>query len=141
MLEYIFAVFIYHIHIHLFMLRMKDRLSSFLTERQVIEFLTEYPEYAKTFQRAIMQEEFNQNNPNYYGWEWSDVGTMGSKLVRLVTNDMAIINFKSNRTTLYLLSNRQVIKEGLEKFQSRPIEIKFDVGEILKEAKKKVKAR
>ena len=123
------------------MLRMIDRLSSFMTEDQVITFLEAYPEYVKTFERAISQEEFNQSNSNYYGWEWHDVGTAGSKLVRLVTNDMAVVNFKSNRATIYLLANRKVIKQGLRQFQSlqfsKPLK-KIDVGEILEDAKKKL---
>jgi hypothetical protein len=103
------------------MLSINNRLASFMTEEQVLTFLRSYPEYAKTLDRAIWAEELHKNDSNYFGWEWSDVGTMGSKLVRLVTNDIATINFKSNKRTIYLLSNRDVTKEALEKFRSEQL--------------------
>ncbi|MGI0016442.1 MAG: hypothetical protein ACREBU_23725 [Nitrososphaera sp.] len=107
-------------------------------EDDVTKFLQSHPEYVKTLERAIWQEELNQSNQNYYGWEWHDVGTMGSKLVRLVTNDLAEINFKSNRTTLYFLANREVTKKAVEKFKAKQMELQFkiDVNDILGQVKK-----
>jgi len=123
------------------MLNITSRTPRLIFEEDVTRFLLTHPEYVKTLERAVWQEELNQSNQNYYGWEWHDVGTMGSKLVRLVTNDIAEINFKSNRTTLYFLANREVIRKAVEKFKAkqRELQFKIDINDIVDQAKKGIK--
>jgi hypothetical protein len=132
-------VFIYHIYIPLFMLPMASQLPRLLPESQVIEFLRQYPEYEKTLTKAMWAEEFNKSNPNYYGWQWSDVATSGAKLVRLVTNEIVIINFKSNRNTIYLLANREITKTALGKFRAEQLtkNLSVDLSKIFKAEGKK----
>lgn len=92
----------------------------------VAKFLVEHPEYEKTLEKAISHETIQAPlNKHYLGWAWYDVGTMGAKIVRLVTNDIARINFKSNSQTYYLLNNKEEVREGLRKFQLGKIRIDF----------------
>jgi hypothetical protein len=62
---------------------------------------------------AIGHEEQNANNQNYLGWEWFDVETHPAKLIRLVTEGIVRVNFKSNSSTCYLLKERQAVKTAL----------------------------
>lgn len=76
-------------------------------------FLKEHPEYLKTLEKAVEQEEQNASNKSYLGWEWFDVETLGAKLMRLVTSGIVKVNFKSRSTTCYLLKDRDAVKKAL----------------------------
>jgi hypothetical protein len=79
-------------------------------------FLTQRPEYVKTFKKAIEHERANSNNPNYLGWEWYDVETLGAKLQRLVVNGFVKVNFHSRSSTCYRVNNLNEVLDALESF-------------------------
>lgn len=87
-----------------------------VTTEEVKAFLTQHPEYVKTFIRAIEQETANANNPNYLGWEWYNVETLGAKLQRLVVNGFIRVNFHSRSSTCYRLNNMNEIVNALQGF-------------------------
>jgi len=80
---------------------------------EIVAFLKEHPEYLKTLEKAVEQEEQNASNKSYLGWEWFDVETLGAKLMRLVTSGIVKVNFKSRSTTCYLLKDRDAVKKAL----------------------------
>jgi len=81
-------------------------------------FLALYPEHVKTFKKAIEHEKANSKNPNYLGWQWYDVETLGAKLQRLVVNGFIKINFRSRSSTCYRLNDnaKEQIADALESF-------------------------
>jgi len=81
---------------------------------EVVAFLREHPEYIKTLEKAVEQEEQNASNKGYLGWEWYNVETLGAKLMRLVTSGIVRVNFKSRSTTCYLLKDRDAVKKVLK---------------------------
>lgn len=78
--------------------------------------LEKKPEYEKTLKLAIEKEEENLTRDTYLGWEWYDVETHPAKLIKLVTEGIAKVNFKSNSSTCYLLKDREIVKQVLPKF-------------------------
>ena len=89
-----------------------------VTIEEAKAFLNQHPEYVKTFKKAIEHEKANSNNPNYLGWEWYDVETLGAKLQRLVVNGLIRVNFHSRSSTCYRMNNREEIADALENFLS-----------------------
>jgi len=89
-----------------------------ISVEDVKAFLKQYPEYVKTFKKAIEHEKANSKNPNYLGWEWYDVETLGAKLQRLVVNGFVRINFHSRSSTCYRLKDevKEQIADALESF-------------------------
>ena len=84
---------------------------------ELIELLIEDQEYHNILQRAVEHEEKNSANPHYLGWEWSDVRAYPAKLVKLVVKGFAKINFKSNKSTCYLLTDRTATKNALKQIK------------------------
>jgi hypothetical protein len=87
---------------------------------ELTAFLKEHSEYIKTLKMAAEHEEQNSKNPNYLGWEWYDVETLGTKLQRLVVNGIIKINFKSRSSTCYLLKDRNATKIALTLIINQP---------------------
>lgn len=85
-----------------------------MTVPEIVVFLKEHPEYIKTLEKAVEQEEQNVSNKGYLGWEWYSVETLGAKLMRLVTSGIVKVNFKSRSTTCYLLRDRDATKKALK---------------------------
>lgn len=56
-----------------------------LAENKLSVFLERFPEYRKTLGLAVAHEEAVPSYLNYQGWQWSDVETHPTKLIRLVT--------------------------------------------------------
>lgn len=83
-------------------------------------FLKEHSEYIKTLKMAAEHEKQNSENPNYLGWEWYDVETLGTKLQRLVVSGIIKINFKSRSSTCYLLKDRNATIGALTFFLNGP---------------------
>ena len=79
-----------------------------------VQLLAQKPEYLKTLQLAVEKEEDNLSNKQYLGWQWSDVETHPAKLMTLITNSIAKVNFKSNSSTCYLLKNRESVKRAIK---------------------------
>jgi hypothetical protein len=85
----------------------------------VTNLLIAKPEYRKTFELAVTEEEEHSNDQHYLGWEWYKVETHPSKLMRLVTEGIARINFKSNSSTNYVLKDREAVKQALTHLDAR----------------------
>jgi hypothetical protein len=82
-------------------------------EKNIVEILSTRPQYRKTLEMAISNEEQNTDNQRYLGWTWFDVETHPAKLVRLVTEGIVRVNFRSNSSTHYMLKERQAAKTAL----------------------------
>lgn len=80
---------------------------------EVVAFLSKHPEYSKSLRLAIEHEEKNWSE-HYLGWEWYHAEIHPSKLIRLVTDGIAKINFKSRSATCYLLKDREAVKKALD---------------------------
>lgn len=80
---------------------------------EVQALLSQQPEYKKTLNMAVKHEELNSKNPNYLGWAWYDVETLGAKLQRLVINGIIKVNFKSRSATYYLLKDAAIVKRAI----------------------------
>lgn len=75
-------------------------------------FLGRYPEYEKTLRLAIAHEE-SLESVDGKGWQWHDVDTHPTKLIRLVTEGIARISLKSRQATYYVLRERDLVKQTL----------------------------
>lgn len=94
---------------------MKDATIQALetTENKLAFFLDKFPEYRKTLRLAVMHEESGQEARSYQGWQWHDVETHPTKLIRLVTEGISRINLRTRQATSYLLRNREAVKRAL----------------------------
>lgn len=74
------------------------------------------PKYAAILKKAVEVEE--RNDEDQYragrGWEWHDVQAYPASLVKLVVGGVLRVTFKSNRSTMYLLVDRQAVKQALK---------------------------
>ena len=61
----------------------------------------------------MAHEEAGIEDRGYNGWQWSDVETNPTKLLRLVFEGISRINLKTRRSTYYLLRNRKAVKNAL----------------------------
>ena len=93
---------------------MEGRLEATRTASQekVKVFLGRYPEYEKTLRLAIAHEE-SLESVDGKGWQWHDVDTHPTKLIRLVTEGIARISLKSRQATYYVLRERDLVKKTL----------------------------
>ena len=82
------------------------------SQEQVRLFLGRYPEYEKTLRLAVAHEESVESSDGK-GWQWHDVDTHPTKLIRLVTEGIARINLKSRQATYYVLRERGWVKQTL----------------------------
>ncbi len=85
-----------------------------LVENRLSLFLERFPEYRKTLRLAVMHEEA-AGPVNYWGWQWHDVETHPTKLMRLVTEAISRINLRTRQATYYVLRDRISVKRVLEK--------------------------
>ena len=77
-------------------------------------FLEQFPEYRKTLRLAVMHED--SGGPiNYQGWQWHDVETHPTKLIRLVTEGISRISLKTRQATYYILRDRSTLRHILDK--------------------------
>lgn len=82
------------------------------SQEKVKTFLGRYPEYQKTLRLAVAHEE-STGSTDGKGWQWHDVDTHPTKLIRLVTEGIAKISLKSRQATYYLLRERDLVKQTL----------------------------
>lgn len=82
------------------------------SQERVKVFLGRYPEYEKTLRLAVAHEESTRSQDGK-GWQWHDVDTHPTKLIRLVTEGIAKISLKSRQATYYLLRERNLVKQTL----------------------------
>lgn len=76
-------------------------------------FLRRFPEYRKTLTLAATHEESSAESPTYQGWQWHDVETHPTKLLRLVTEGIARVTLKTRHATYYALKDREMVKKYL----------------------------
>ncbi|HEY8109947.1 MAG TPA: hypothetical protein VIG05_03690 [Candidatus Nitrosotenuis sp.] len=79
-----------------------------------VQLLSQKPEYLKTLEMAVQKEGENLSNKQYLGWQWFDVETHPAKLMTLVTSGIVKVNFKSNKSTCYLLKNTESVKRAIK---------------------------
>jgi hypothetical protein len=79
------------------------------------KFLSD-PKYAAILKKAVEVEELNDKNEyrRGHGWEWHEVQAYPASLVKLVVGGVLRVTFKSNRSTMYLLTDRQAVKRALK---------------------------
>ena len=71
------------------------------------------PKYAAILKKAVEVEE-RLDRDQYragYGWEWHEVQAYPASLVKLVVAGVLRVTHKSNRSTMYLLVDRQAVKK------------------------------
>ena len=83
------------------------------SQEKTKRFLGRYPEYEKTLRLAVAHEE-SAGTSDGQGWQWHDVDTHPTKLIRLVTEGIARINLRSRQATYYLLRERVTVKNSLK---------------------------
>ncbi len=84
------------------------------TEQNKVElFLNRFPEYRKTLRLATTHEESSRDSRPYQGWQWHDVETHPTKLLRLVTEGIARVMLKTRHATYYVLKDRDTVKRYL----------------------------
>jgi len=88
-----------------------------LAENKLSLFLDRFPEFRKTLRLAVTHEYSSVNPLNYQGWQWHDVETHPTKLIRLVTEGISRISLKTRQATYYLLRDRDVVKMVLNKLR------------------------
>jgi hypothetical protein len=88
-----------------------------LAENKLSVFLERFPEYRKTLRLAVAHEDSAMSPMNYQGWQWHDVETHPTKLIRLVTEGISRISLRTRQATYYLLRDRDVVKLVLNKFR------------------------
>lgn len=83
--------------------------------RDLIKFLS-IPKYAEILRKALEVEERLENDEyrRGHGWEWHEVQAYPAALVQLVVADILRITHKSNRSTMYLLADRQAVRRALK---------------------------
>jgi hypothetical protein len=79
----------------------------------VTVFLDQFPEYRKTLRLAVIHEEAAPSYANYQGWQWNDVETHPTKLIKLVTEGVSSISLKTRQATRYVLKDREAVKRAL----------------------------
>jgi len=86
-----------------------------LAENKLSLFLERFPEYRKTLRLALTHEDSSTSPLNYMGWQWHDVETHPTKLIRLVTEGVSRISLKTRQATYYVLRDREALKRVLIK--------------------------
>jgi len=82
-------------------------------ENRLAYFLERFPEYRKTLRLALTHEESGREARSYQGWQWHDVETHPTKLIRLVTEGISRISLRTRQATQYLLRDRDAVKRVL----------------------------
>ena len=83
------------------------------TENRLAYFLERFPEYRKTLRLALTHEESGREARSYHGWQWHDVETHPTKLIRLVTEGISRISLRTRQATSYILRDRDAVKRVL----------------------------
>jgi hypothetical protein len=97
------------------------------SENRLAYFLGRFPEYRKTLRLAVMHEESGKESHNYQGWQWHDVETHPTKLIRLVTEGISKINLRTRQATSYLLRDREAVKRALSQSLLSPYDMRSSI--------------
>jgi hypothetical protein len=84
-------------------------------ENKLAYFLERFPEYRKTLRLAVTHEESGKDARTYQGWQWHDVETHPTKLIRLVTEGISKISLRTRQATSYVLRDRETVKRVLSR--------------------------
>src|SRR5207245_6694290 len=76
------------------------------TENRLAYFLERFPEYRKTLRLALTHEESGREARSYQGWQWHDVETHPTKLIRLVTQEISRMSVRTRQATSYIVRDR-----------------------------------
>lgn len=90
-----------------------SEISAWLPRDKTTLFLLHFPEYRRTLRLAVFHEESSTGDRFYRGWQWQDVETPPSELIRLVTEEIARVNLRTRHAWHYLLRDREAVKEAL----------------------------
>jgi hypothetical protein len=85
-------------------------------ENKLAFLLDKFPEYRKTLRLAVTHEESGREARSYQGWQWHDVETHPTKLIRLVTEGISKINLRTRQATSYVLRDREAVKRALARW-------------------------
>src|SRR5436853_3378265 len=83
------------------------------TMNRFVYFFDSFPEYRKTLRLAVTHEESGREARSYQGWQWHDVETHPTKLIRLVTEGISRISLRTRQATSYLLRDKDAVKRVL----------------------------
>src|SRR5438093_10541457 len=79
-------------------------------ENKLASFLERFPEYRKTLRLALVHEETGGDARSYQGWQWHEVESHATKLIRLVTEGISRINLGTMQATAYLLRDGGAVR-------------------------------
>ncbi len=79
--------------------------------------MNRFPEYRKTLTLALVYEESVARSRNYQGWQWHDVETHPTKLIRLVTEGITRISLRTRQATYYVLRDRDALRRALNRIR------------------------
>jgi hypothetical protein len=82
--------------------------------RKHYRLLAVNPEIRGIAARALELEDLGAQREYYLGWEWHEAQTSPQRLRVLVEEGVLRVNFKSNKTTAYLLQDREATRQALE---------------------------
>src|SRR5438445_6686892 len=80
------------------------------TENRLAYFLERFPEYRKTLRLALIHEESGREARSYQGWQWHDVETHPTKLIRLVNEGISSISLRKRQVNSYILLVSYAVK-------------------------------
>jgi len=93
----------------------EDIVTKFDSSAKISLFLAKFPEYFKVLRLALNHEDSAADVPNYQGWQWHDVQAHPTKLIRLVTEGIAKICWKTRNSTCYLLRDSDAVRKAIKK--------------------------
>jgi hypothetical protein len=82
---------------------------------ELAKFISD-PKYAAILKKAVEAEE-RLDKDQYragHGWEWHEVQAHPGNLMKLVVAGILRVAYKSNRSTMYLLVDRQAVKRAVK---------------------------
>jgi hypothetical protein len=94
-------------------LEQETRYRDEASQNKIGVFLSRFPEYRKTLRLAVVHEESSGEPPTYQGWQWHNVETHPTKLIRLVTEGITRISLRTRHATYYVLRDRETVKRSL----------------------------
>lgn len=83
------------------------------TQARIESFLRGNPDYRPVVERALAYEDEHHSDQYYTGWSWGDVQAMAPRLVKLVTEGIIRIRYRSRRYTNYELADRETTRRAL----------------------------
>ena len=89
-----------------------------MTPKQIAEYLRRNASAVPILQAALRHEDAQTGQPTYLGWSWHDVRAYPATLMKLVVDGLLTVNYKSNSSTYYLLTDRAAVKQVLAGYRA-----------------------